>query len=293
MLVVPILDGEVLHGVLQVINNKSDQPFGELEVEGATQLCKALATAIYQRMRRAAEAARRKATKYDGLVAEGVLTHAELQAAVQKAREESMAVEQMLTEDYSIKLAQIGPSLAKFFGVPYEPSNPGRVRVEALQGALKPEFVMEHGRIPLEEGPEGLVLMCLDPEAVRSSRVVPRVFPRMSKFAWRVTAQAEFGQTLNQLWGEQMVEGPVEDLLADLTAPIDDEGEENALEYATADNELVKFVNKIIIDGYNQRASDIHIEPLPGKAKTGSRLRIDGTLTPYVSKCRRTSARRW
>src|SRR5689334_18466246 len=31
MLVVPILDGDTLHGVLQVINNKSDQPFGELE----------------------------------------------------------------------------------------------------------------------------------------------------------------------------------------------------------------------------------------------------------------------
>jgi GAF domain-containing protein len=29
MLVVPILDGNNLHGVLQVINNKSDQPFGE------------------------------------------------------------------------------------------------------------------------------------------------------------------------------------------------------------------------------------------------------------------------
>ena len=55
MLVLPITDGEKLHGVLQVINNKSDQPFGELEVEGATQLCKTLATAIRQRMRKASD----------------------------------------------------------------------------------------------------------------------------------------------------------------------------------------------------------------------------------------------
>ncbi|NJS35691.1 MAG: GAF domain-containing protein, partial [Brachymonas sp.] len=40
MLVMPILDGEHLHGVLQVINSKTDAPFGELELEGATQLCK-------------------------------------------------------------------------------------------------------------------------------------------------------------------------------------------------------------------------------------------------------------
>ena len=96
MLVVPILDGDTLHGVLQIINNKSDQPFGELEVEGATQLCKTLATAIHQRMQRAEDGARRKATKYDGLIADGVLTQDELARAVQKARAESTPVEQVL-----------------------------------------------------------------------------------------------------------------------------------------------------------------------------------------------------
>nr|WP_227494223.1 ATPase, T2SS/T4P/T4SS family [Ramlibacter pallidus] len=283
MLVVPILDGAVLHGVLQVINNKSDMPFGELEVEGAAQLCKTLATAIRQRMDRAQGGARRKSTKYDGLIADGVLTQDELQAAVQKAREEALSVEQVLVSDYSIRPAQIGPSLAKFFGVPYEPFNEGRLRLEALQGALKREFVLEQGWIPLEEGPEGLVLMCLDPEAVRNSRIVPQVFPRASKLAWRVTTLTEFKDTLAQLWGGGTDDASVEDMLADLSAPMDDEGgEESALESAAADNELVKFVNKIIIDAYNQRASDIHIEPLPGKAKTGIRLRIDGTLMPYV-----------
>jgi type II secretory ATPase GspE/PulE/Tfp pilus assembly ATPase PilB-like protein/GAF domain-containing protein len=282
MLVVPILDGHALHGVLQVINNKSDIPFGELEVEGATQLCKTLATAIHQRVTREQEGARRKATKYDGLIADGVLTHEELQRAVLKAREEARTVEEVLIEEFSIRAAQIGPSLSKFFGVPYEPSNPGRIRVEALQGALKPEFVMEQGWIPLEEGPDGLVVMCLDPEAVRNSRILPQVFPRIAKFAWRVTTQSDFNQTLNQLWGSQQDEQSVEELLADLNAPLDDEGDENSLESAAADNELVKFVNKIIVDAYHQRASDIHIEPLPGKLKTGIRFRIDGSLVPYV-----------
>lgn len=284
MLVVPILDGDTLHGVLQVINNKSNQPFGDLEIEGATQLCKTLATAIHQRMKRAEEGARRKATKYDGLIADGVLTQDELQTAVQKAREDGKTVEQVLTEDFSIKPAALGSSLSKFFGAPYEAYNSSRIRVDSLQGVLKPEFVMEQGWIPLEEGPEGLVIMCLDPEAVRGSRIVPQIFPRHAKVAWRVTTQADFNQTLNQLWGASMDSGgSVEDMLADLGGPLDDEGgEENSLESAAADNELVKFVNKIIVDAYNQRASDIHIEPLPGKAKTGIRFRIDGSLVPYV-----------
>ena len=282
MLVVPILDGTVLHGVLQVINNKNDHAFGELEIEGATQLCKTLATAIRQRVERAQEGARRKATQYDGLIADGVLTHEELQTAVLRAREEAIPVEQILMDEFSIRPAQIGPSLAKFFGVPYEPSNPSRIRVETLQGSLKPEFVMEQGWIPLEEGPEGLVVMCLDPEAVRNSRILPQVFPRISKFAWRVTTQVDFNQTLNQLWNPQDSGQSVEDMLADLSPADEESGGDDSPESAAADNELVKFVNKIIVDAYHQRASDIHIEPLPGKAKTGIRLRIDGTLTPYV-----------
>ncbi|MEI8030994.1 MAG: GAF domain-containing protein, partial [Comamonadaceae bacterium] len=53
MLVAPILEGSTLHGVLQIINNKSDQPFSALEVEGVSQLCKTLAIAIRQRVRKA------------------------------------------------------------------------------------------------------------------------------------------------------------------------------------------------------------------------------------------------
>lgn len=283
MLVMPILDGDTLHGVLQVINNKSDQPFGDLEVEGANQLCKTLATAIRQRMQRAEDGARRKATKYDGLLAAGVITAEELQTAIVKAREEAKSVEHVLMADYQIRPAQIGPSLSRFFGVPYEPFNPGRIRSEALQGPLKREFVVEQGWIPLEESPEGLVIMCADPEAVRNSKIVPQVFPRSSKFAYRVTTQVEFEETIAQLYGATDDGQSIDDLLADLNAPLDDESEnDGSLESAAADNELVKFVNKIIVDAYNQRASDIHIEPMPGKAKTGVRLRIDGSLVPYI-----------
>jgi len=49
-----------------------------------------------------------------------------------------------------------------------------------------------------------------------------------------------------------------------------------------ADNELVKLVNKIVIDAYNQGASDIHIESYPGKGKTEIRFRKDGSLAPYI-----------
>ncbi len=285
MLVAPILEGNTLHGVLQVINNKSDEPFGELEVDGVAELCKTLATAIRQRVKDAAGGGvRRKVTKYDGLLTDGLLSEEELNQCIHDAREEGRPVELMLISKFKIKPQQIGLSLAKFFNVPYEPFHAGRIRAEMLQGALKREFVIEQGWIPLEESPEGLVVMCTDPEAVRGSRVVPQVFPRITKFAYHVTTLTEFQETLAQLFGVSAESGSIDDLLADMDGgPIDDgTSETSSLESAAADNELVKFVNKVIIDAYHQKVSDIHIEPMPGKFKTGIRFRIDGSLVPYV-----------
>src|SRR3569832_1267339 len=65
MMVFPVMDGDQLFGVLLVINNKSDQPFGALELEGAQQLCNTLGTAIRQRMQRAEDNQQHHTTKYD------------------------------------------------------------------------------------------------------------------------------------------------------------------------------------------------------------------------------------
>ena len=283
MLVAPILDGRTLYGVLQIINNKNDQMFGELDVEGISRLSKTLATAIRQRIRKQEESVRRMVTKYDDLVASGVMTAEELQGCLKQAREQGQTVEHLLLNTYQVRPLQIGPSLAKFFGVPYEPFSEGRVRSENLHGKLKREFITEQGWIPLEESPDGLVIMCLDPETVRSSRIVAQVYPRLNKFAYRVTTHHEFMQTLGQIFGIEAESGSISDMLADMdSSPMDDGSNDESLESAAADNELVKFVNKIILDAYHQGASDIHVEPMPGKMKTGVRFRIDGSLQPYI-----------
>ena len=283
MLVAPILEGHSLHGVLQIINNKNNQPFGALEAEGFAQLCKTLAVAIRQRLQSTDDALRRTATKYDGLVADGVMTAEELAQCVQDARLNSVPIEQLLLSNYSAQPPQIGASLARFFGVPYEGLYPDRIRSEPLHGTLKRQFLEQQGWIPLEETPEGLVIMCIDPEAVRNARVVRHVFPRIAHFVYRVTTKFDFAETLKQIFGNDLEHGSVDELLAELDQGAREEGvEDDAQELVAADNELVKFVNKVITYAFHQKASDIHIEPMPGKQKTGIRLRIDGALQPYI-----------
>ena len=62
----------------------------------------------------------------------------------------------------------------------------------------------------------------------------------------------------------------------------EDDGAGTAVTPKPSENELVKLVNKMIMDAYRQGVSDIHIEPLPGNGRTGIRFRKDGALVPYI-----------
>ncbi|MGE0875851.1 MAG: ATPase, T2SS/T4P/T4SS family [Burkholderiales bacterium] len=281
MLVAPIIDpqGNELVGVIQIINNKAGVPFGQLAEEGVHELSQTLAIAFKQRSK-----PQTVKTKYDFLISDAVLSAGEFELASRQARKKAVDIESVLTDEFQVKLPAIGAALSKFFGVPYEAFKPDRIKPMELLKNLKREYVESNQWVPIDDAKEGLIVLCLDPERIRSSRIASNVFPK-SKIVYRVTTQKDFKETLNQFYGGESVDsGDIGDILSGL----DDEGE-GALEgaaadevSAAADNELVKLVNKIIIDAYNQGTSDIHIEPYPGKAKTEIRFRKDGSLQPYI-----------
>lgn len=281
MLVAPIIDAQAseLIGVVQIINNKSGQPFGQLEEEGVSALTQTLAIAFRQRQKSAAPVK----TKYDYLVADAVLSAQEFDLATRSARRKGIDIEDVLISEFQVKLPALGAALAKFFAVPYEPFKADRVKPADLLKNLKRDYVESSQWVPVDDTKEGLVVVCLDPERIKSSRIVNNIFPRAAKIAYRVTTQQEFKQTLNGLFGEQSDTSSIDDLLSGM-----DEEDEGVIGGssddvdAAADNELVKLVNKIIVDAYNMGASDIHIEPYPGKAKTEIRFRKDGSLAPYI-----------
>jgi type II secretory ATPase GspE/PulE/Tfp pilus assembly ATPase PilB-like protein len=49
-----------------------------------------------------------------------------------------------------------------------------------------------------------------------------------------------------------------------------------------SDNTLVRLINTMIVEANSQGASDIHIEPQPGRGKLRVRFRLDGVLKPYL-----------
>ncbi|MDZ4251040.1 MAG: ATPase, T2SS/T4P/T4SS family [Sulfuritalea sp.] len=284
MLVAPVVDaqsGELL-GVVQIINNKAGTPFAAVAQEGVKGLCETLAIAFNQR----SKPAQAVKTKYDFLVSDAVISAQELELATRTARRKNLDIEEVLVNEFQVKHQALGVALGKFFNVPYEPFRADRIKPVDLLKNLKRDFLEQAKWAPVEEGPEGVMVVCMDPEQVKGSRVVNNVFPR-AKVTYRVISNHEFGLTIDQLFGASGVPGFTDDSsVGDLLSTLDqDEGEGEGTSddiSAAADNELVKLVNKVIIDAYQQGASDIHIEPGLGKDKVLIRFRRDGSLQKYI-----------
>ena len=292
MLVAPVLEAGTneLVGIVQVINSKNGENFGPLAEEGIVNLSETLAIAL--KLRQKSTAVLRG--KYDALVTNAVLSAEEMELATRSARRKGLDIEEVLTDEFQVKPTAIGEALSAFFGVPYEPFKGDRIRPMDLLKNLKRDFVESGGWVPLEEGKEGLLVLTTDPERLRASRIVGNVFPR-AKVVYRVSTLREFRATLDQYFGGGAGGGMGMEMdgadIGELLGKLDDESDEDFIggggsgdDVSLAqDNELVKLVNKIIVDAYHQGASDIHIEPFPGKAKTEVRFRKDGTLVPYIS----------
>ena len=291
MLVAPILDsasGDLI-GVIQVINNKAGVPFAAMIEDGVQELAQTMAVALRQHQRQQNSTAK---TKYDYLVADAVLSAAEFELATRTARRKGVDIEEVLLDEFQVSAAALGKALSSFFGVPYQPYRSDRIKPAELLRNLRREYVESSHWIPIEETQEGLMILTTDPERIQASRVVNNIFSK-SRLNYYVCSQREFKQTLDLFYGGGAAsdgsgvlagdESSMDDLLTSMGG---EEEEVSGISQedvsAAADNELVKLVNKVIVDAYRMGASDIHIEPGPGKAKTMIRLRKDGSLMNYI-----------
>ena len=91
----------------------------------------------------------------------------------------------------------------------------------------------------------------------------------------------ELASVVQQFYGGEALRENIADLVDELGIG-DEVGGGLADEIITeSDNTLVRLVNKIILDAYEQGASDIHIETMKGNKPTRVRFRKDGLMIPY------------
>lgn len=171
-------------------------------------------------------------------------------------------------------------ALADKTGLEWVANIPEFENIEAIRSVCGPRVALAHQVLPMEiegeEGAESLVLLTYDPLNLIARQAATQQIDL--PIIWKMASRRRIYDALRKLYGvgadtfEQILEG--RDLDYDNLESAD---EANVID-ADEDEEasVVKFVNQIIREALQQRATDIHVEPLHDNLRI--RYRIDGLL---------------
>ncbi|MES2899171.1 MAG: GAF domain-containing protein [Pseudomonadota bacterium] len=264
MLVAPVMgDGEVL-GVVQLINNLSGGAFPELAEEGLQHFCETLGIAFSRR----SPAPRVERTGFVDALHESVLPRAQLEQALASAAASGTDIEEVLLNECGLKAATLGRALADYYNVPYVAFHPERRRPAELLKNFNREFVIDNQWMPIDENKTGVYILSTDPERVKHSGEVARLFAARPVYC--VTTRREFAWMVNQCF----TSAPEPELDTSVAHFRD-----STLLAPVHEAELLKAVGAMALLAQGQGLSDVRIETSPGKDKTEVKFTVSGTIT--------------
>ncbi|OZA85522.1 MAG: hypothetical protein B7X56_05665 [Burkholderiales bacterium 34-67-9] len=177
-----------------------------------------------------------------------------------------------------------------------------RARLLEQLPALVAHYPQRLQALPLVEQGGALVVAMLDP---LQFRVIDDLeFTTQRKILPVVSVSAEIGACIQKAYREVGLselsnatahpsggaasartgptQGPQDavQLAVELVGGAKDDFEEKPIEQS--DNTLVRLINSMIAEAHQQGASDIHIEPYPGRQKLQIRFRVDGQMRNYL-----------
>ena len=215
---------------------------------------------------------RRRLRLGEVLVSEGLTSEAEIHVALsQQKKHKGKRLGEMLVELGMVEESAIARVLANRLGLPFIDLDSTDIESDAL-AEIPARVIREQQVFPIRADIETLTVAMGDPlsseaiDAVRftcKKRVVEVVAtPTQLKtyIADRLSTQEsseDFETYLRSLGGSD-TDGDAED-----------------------DDDVIKLVNRFIVDAVRDRASDIHIEPYGEKQDLTVRFRVDGQLRNY------------
>jgi type II secretory ATPase GspE/PulE/Tfp pilus assembly ATPase PilB-like protein len=274
MLVVPIRFERYTLGVLQLINKVDNTTFNEEDKQSAQEIAKILGIAFYNQRKMA----RRRPTKFDYLVRNSLIAEKELEKAVVEARGKRKDVEQVLMEQYKINKQDIGTALSEHYKTKYIEFDDRMPIPGELLRNLKFSYLRSNLWVPLHKEDGNLTVLMDDPNHLIKRDMV-RTLLKTSDIEFCVGLREDILKFLDYFFGSSSQEGTIDEILGRLET---DDGEELEEQMVTeTDSAIMQLVNKVIVDAYNKHASDIHVEPYPGKRDMDIRYRVDGACSFY------------
>ncbi|VAW86752.1 Type II secretory pathway, ATPase PulE/Tfp pilus assembly pathway, ATPase PilB [hydrothermal vent metagenome] len=217
------------------------------------------------------------------LVGEKLVTPEQIEEALEEQkRKKGVPLGEILIKNKIVSTAEIQQSLAKKLGIPF--IHLAEFEIGEKEISMVPYNIVEqHTVIPIHVYKDKLIVALENPmnwEALDELRFTT------NKYVEPVMATEEdIRKAIAMYYGSQTKESEsLDDIMDDgdmeLETLSSDDEDKDADDHL-AENAVVKLLNKIIIDAQAFDASDIHIEPSPGKGKVLVRFRRDGTLVKY------------
>jgi type II secretory ATPase GspE/PulE/Tfp pilus assembly ATPase PilB-like protein len=281
VLAAPIVHNKYLLGVIQLINKKDGSHFTMEDQSSVMEIATVLGLAFFNNQK---VVSKRKPTKYDYLITNNIITDKDMERAMGDARKLKKTVESVLMSDFHVSKDDIGKSLSDFYKARFIPFDDKMIIPGQLLKDLKVNFLKHSVFVPVAQSGNKIVVALENPDLLTARDTVKRLMPG-KEFEFCVSLRDDIFQMIDLFFdvkraGAMQDMSSIEDILGQL-GTTEDEGADDMERVTEEDGAIVQLVNKMIIDGFNRNASDIHVEPRPGKANSVIRFRIDGACQVY------------
>jgi type IV pilus assembly protein PilB len=204
------------------------------------------------------------------LIDEGLLTEAQLDAAVAEQARSGKPLGRLLIEQGTISEAELVRTLARQVGLEFVDLN-DRTIDGSVAALVTESLARRYQAIPVGWEDGKLVVAMADPSnvfAVDDIRALAGAEVRTV-----VSTASQIIETIERFFRQ---DGEVDELMQAATDEADEETELSGLSEVVEDAPIVKFVNLLVNQAVGDRASDIHVEP--NESDLRIRFRIDGVL---------------
>ncbi len=214
------------------------------------------------------------------LIEEGLITETQLIEALSESKRLEMPLGSTLYTLGFISLKQLKETLQKQQG--YETVNTDQLQVqEKVVNILPEDFIKANKVIPVSSDGRNLVVGMVNPNDLKVLKDI--VYLTGQKPRAMIITHFEFENFIETFYSHSKKE--TKDIIQSIENSLEIEVEESLWDQVERDlqdqsGSVAKFVNKIITDGIDSKASDIHIEPR--LVNYVVRYRIDGILRHVI-----------
>ncbi len=281
-LALPIFFQKYLMGAIQLINKKNGKSYSPIDEKVASELARMIGIGLYNHKR----AKRTADNKFKYLLENHLLTPKELKKAMVDADKRRDPIEVFLINTLKIPKKDIGKSLAGYYNVPFAEYDDDTPIPKSLLKGLKETFLRKNIWVPLRIEGDKIVVAVDDPQNFQKINEVKTVFPN-NPVEFHIALRDDISEFINLFTGKkkkvEQVDLDIDAISDELMKGVEDDdiADEESDIVSEESGAVVKLVNKIIIDARERNASDIHIEPYPGKKDVRVRIRIDGACQEY------------